>query len=121
MNAEGTSVLRIRKQSWWLSVACVLPLLPLTAIAQPIELELPIACEVGISCVVQNYVDHDRSTGARDYRCGTLTYDGHDGTDFRLATVAAQLAGVEVVPAASGQVLRVRDGVADKLMPPVEQ
>jgi hypothetical protein len=90
---------------------------PLAATAQTIELQLPIDCEVGRTCFIQNYVDHDSSAEARDYQCGTLTYDGHNGTDFRLPTLAPQRAGVRVLAAAEGQVLRVRDGVADALQP----
>jgi murein DD-endopeptidase MepM/ murein hydrolase activator NlpD len=78
-----------------------------------LELRLPIACEIGRSCAIQNYVDRDPGTGAEDYTCGTRTYDGHKGTDFRLPTLAAQRAGVAVLAAAEGRVLRRRDGVAD--------
>ena len=81
--------------------------------ADPIELKLPIDCDVGRTCVVQNYMDHDPTAGARDFSCGTLTYDGHDGTDFRLPTTVAQRAGVEVRAAADGWVLRTRDGMSD--------
>lgn len=84
-----------------------------SALANPIELELPIACEIGRSCVVQQYVDDDPGPGARDYRCGTLTYNGHDGTDFRLPSMAAQRKGVDVRAAADGHVLRARDGMPD--------
>ena len=31
-----------------------------------------------------------RRPAARDFRCGTLSYDGHNGTDFRVPTLAAQ-------------------------------
>ena len=48
---------------------------PLAARAQTIELKLPIDCEVGRSCFIQNYFDHDASPNARDYQCGTLTYN----------------------------------------------
>jgi hypothetical protein len=78
-----------------------------------LELDLPIACEVGQTCFVQNYVDHDPSSGARDYACGSETYDGHDGTDFRLPSMAHERAGVAVLAAADGVVLRTRDGMAD--------
>ncbi|MGH6768249.1 MAG: M23 family metallopeptidase [Xanthobacteraceae bacterium] len=80
------------------------------AAAAAFELGLPVACDLGRTCFVQNYVDHDASTGARDYACGALTYDGHDGTDFRLPT---RRAGVPVIAAADGVVLRMRDGVAE--------
>jgi Peptidase family M23 len=88
----------------------------LATTASAVEFGLPIDCEVGRSCVIQNYVDHDPSPNARDYLCGTLTYDGHNGTDFRLPTLVARRAGVNVLAAADGQVLRTRDGMADILM-----
>jgi Peptidase family M23 len=78
-----------------------------------IEFSLPIDCDVGRNCVIQQYVDHDSSSKARDYQCGTLTYDGHNGTDFRLPNLAARRAGVKVLAAADGQVLRTRDGMPD--------
>jgi hypothetical protein len=81
--------------------------------AEPISLALPIACELGVTCFVQNYVDHDSSPMARDYACGGRTYDGHDGTDIRIPNLEIQKKGVEVVAAASGRVARVRDGVDD--------
>lgn len=74
---------------------------------------LPIACELGSSCVIQNYVDVDLSSASRDYQCGTRTYDGHNGTDFRLPSMAAQQAGVDVLAAAAGRVVRRRDGIPD--------
>ncbi|WP_243369785.1 M23 family metallopeptidase [Microvirga solisilvae] len=84
-----------------------------TAHAQEISLRLPVACEVGRTCFVQHYVDHIRESGIADYRCGTMTYDGHNGTDIRVPTTAAMKAGVDVVAAADGTVLRTRDGMED--------
>jgi hypothetical protein len=81
--------------------------------ARPLRLHLPVDCVIGTTCFIQHYVDEDPSAGARDYRCGTLTYDGHDGTDFRLPSLASQKAGVNVLAAARGRVLRVRDGQPD--------
>ena len=83
------------------------------AIAQNIQLGMPIACELGRSCYIQNYVDIDPSPSAKDYKCGTLTYDAHNGTDFRVPSLQAQQAGVEVLAAANGRVLRTRDGAPD--------
>jgi hypothetical protein len=94
------------------SVGAVALLVSLTAaLAEPFEMKLPLACDIGATCFVQNYVDRDPSPNARDYQCGSLTYDGHNGTDFRLPTMAAQRAGVNVLAAADGQVLRARDGM----------
>lgn len=81
--------------------------------AEPPPLQFPVACEIGQTCVVQHYVDRDPGPGAKDFRCGTLTYDGHNGTDIRLPTLAAQQAGVDVLAAAPGRVLRTRDTMAD--------
>ena len=94
-----------------LSLFCLGLAFPATA--QDITIRLPIACEIGRSCFIQHYMDRDPSPASSDYQCGTLTYDTHDGTDFRVPTMAAQKAGVDVVAAADGKVLRVRDGVED--------
>jgi murein DD-endopeptidase MepM/ murein hydrolase activator NlpD len=83
------------------------------AIAQNIQLGMPIACELGRTCYIQNYVDIDPSPSAKDYKCGTLTYDSHNGTDFRVPSLEVQKAGVGVLASASGRVLRTRDGVLD--------
>jgi hypothetical protein len=82
--------------------------------AQTLKFDLPVACRLGETCEIQNYVDADPATGAaRDFRGGTRSYDGHSGTDIRIPTLAAQRNGVEVLAAAEGQVLRARDGMAD--------
>ena len=78
----------------------------------PIELQLPLDCEIGTTCFVQNLVDHDPGSGATDYMCGQLTYDGHAGTDFRVPDLRIART-VKVLAAAAGRVLRARDGVAD--------
>lgn len=90
----------------WLSIAA--------SADEPISLSLPIACEVGKTCFIQSYVDDDPSPGAQDYNCGDRTYDTHDGIDFRLPSMAVQHAGVDVLAASAGTVLRVRDNVRDR-------
>lgn len=77
------------------------------------RLSFPVACRIGETCEVQNYVDRDPGAGAKDYRCGSSTYDAHGGVDIRLADMTAQRAGVAVLAAAAGRVSRLRDGVAD--------
>ena len=79
--------------------------------APPPAFHLPLACPAGLSCPVQNYVDRADGSEVLDYACGGMSYDGHDGTDFRLPTVAVMEAGVPVVAAAAGKVLRARDGI----------
>lgn len=73
----------------------------------------PIACKLGETCVIQQYFDHDPDTGVADYRCGSQTYDGHDGTDFRIPDHAALTRGVPVIAAADGFTVGVRDGEPD--------
>lgn len=82
--------------------------------AQEIELGLPIACELGETCWVQQYVDRDPGSGVRDYACGAQTYDGHDGTDIRIRHIAER--GVSVLAAAAGTVKAARDGMPDLLI-----
>lgn len=74
---------------------------------------LPIDCRPGVDCIVQNYFDHDPGPDRRDHMCGHMTYDGHDGIDFRLPSFAAMRHGVMVEAAAAGRVVSMRDGVAD--------
>src|SRR5258706_5989149 len=76
-------------------------------------LALPIACEMGKSCVLQNYVDHDPGPGARDYRCGRLTYNGHKGTDIRVIDLPAFRKGVPVLAAAARPVRAIRHRLSD--------
>lgn len=77
------------------------------------SLAFPLACELGRTCEIQHYVDRDPGPGVKDYRCGSKTYDKHNGIDIRLPDMAAQRAGVAVLAAAPGRVARLRDGVAD--------
>ncbi|MES2725244.1 MAG: M23 family metallopeptidase [Pseudomonadota bacterium] len=77
------------------------------------RLALPIACEIGVTCELQNYVDRDPGPAEQDYRCGRRTYEAHGGIDFRIPDMAAQRAGVAVLAAAPGKVSRLRDGVED--------
>jgi hypothetical protein len=77
------------------------------------RLVLPLDCQVGVTCEVQNYYDRDPGADVQDYRCGRRAYDGHDGVDFRILDMAAQARGVDVLAAAAGRVTRLRDGVAD--------
>jgi hypothetical protein len=86
------------------------PGVPGTAIP---SLAFPVACQIGRTCEVQNYVDRDPGGGAKDYRCGHETYQDHNGVDIRLLDLAAQKRGVAVLAAAPGKVLRLRDSMPD--------
>lgn len=99
-----------------LALAVPVPLLAASlapAAPAPPSFGLPIQCRVGVDCEIQNYVDRDPGPGAKDYQCGSRSYQAHSGVDFRLPTLARQRQGVAVLAAADGKVLRARDGVAD--------
>ncbi len=77
------------------------------------DLAFPLDCTLGESCFIQQFVDHDPGPAAQDYTCGPLSYEGHEGTDFALPSLAAMQAGVTVRAAAAGVVLGLRDGMPD--------
>jgi len=83
------------------------------AASQQIVLQQPVDCDLGQTCFIQQYVDHDSSPDARDHTCGPLSYDGHKGTDFALPSLDAMARGVDVLAAAPGVVRGVRDGMPD--------
>lgn len=83
------------------------------AVAPP-HFALPLACTPGVDCFLQNYVDRDHSPQATDYHCGSQTYDGHKGSDFRLIDMNAMRQGVAVKAAADGVVRATRDGMEDR-------
>lgn len=73
------------------------------------SMDLPVACSEAQTCVVQNYFDHDPSSRYADYLCGSLSYDGHHGTDIRVS-YADMSDGIPVLAASEGTVQSVRDG-----------
>lgn len=88
----------------------------LMALAHPagaFDLVWPVDCTAGVDCRVQNYFDRDTGPGIADFSCGPLSYDGHDGTDIAVPTLADMEAGVSVLAAAPGRVRGVRDGMPD--------
>lgn len=90
---------------------------PLFADRVPVapQFSLPVDCALGSTCRIQSYVDVDPGPGVLDFACGSATYEGHDGTDFRLPSAREAGAGVAVLAAASGTVKAMRDGMVDRL------
>lgn len=84
--------------------------------ASAVELGLPAACTLGLDCFVQQFPDMDAGADAVDPFCGVATYDGHDGTDLRILSLADMNRGVPVIAMADGKVLRLRDGEPDHLV-----
>lgn len=97
-------------------LAALLPLLALPAALCAQEaprLVFPVDCTPGETCFLQQFVDRDAGPGARAWDCGPQSYDGHTGTDIRLADMAALAGDVAVLAAAEGVVRALRDGVPD--------
>ncbi|GAB5462618.1 M23 family metallopeptidase [Hoeflea alexandrii] len=93
--------------------------LVLPAVAEP-QFGLPLNCPSDSICPIQQFVDVDAGSDARDPWCGTQTYDGHKGTDFRVLSMQEVKTGVEVVAMADGVVKARRDGMADRLVSSAE-
>lgn len=86
----------------------------LASTAWAVEFDLPLDCPQE-PCLIQNYYDHDPGPGWMDYSCGSLSYDGHNGTDFRVSYEDME-EGVPVYAAAPGRVVATRDGMDDVSM-----
>ena len=82
--------------------------------AEPPQLGLPLDCQLGQSCVIEDYVDAKPGEGQSDYQCGIKSRDGHRGTDFALMSFEAMAQGVAVLAAAPGTVSATRDGLPDQ-------
>lgn len=97
----------------FLLLALALCCLAVPRLAAAQNFVLPLDCAVGDVCLVQNYADWNAATGAAtDPDCGPLTYDGHDGLDFRAPADRVRV-GIAVLAPAAGVVRGVRDGEAD--------
>jgi hypothetical protein len=101
-----------------LSFAACLSLPALAQMPAPPDggFDLPLDCRMGEVCSVQNYIDHDPGPGWKDHTCGSLSYNGHRGIDFRVPTQIEMRRGVAVIAAAAGEVIIAEDGQPDLLM-----
>ena len=89
---------------------------PILAVAQVEQgLGLPVDCDLGRECLVQQTPDMDPGPGIADPLCGHSTYDGHTGWDIRLRALTDIATDTPVIAVSHGRVLRVRDGVEDRL------
>jgi hypothetical protein len=75
----------------------------------------PLRCELGKTCFVTNYMDDDPAPGrVKDWNCGSMTYDGHNGTDYIIGGWEIMDQGVDVLAADSGMVTEAVDGYYDR-------
>ncbi|UWQ59413.1 M23 family metallopeptidase [Leisingera caerulea] len=84
------------------------------AAAGDFRLQFPLDCTLGQDCHIQQFVDHDPGPGATDFTCGTLSYEGHKGTDIALPYLSDMRAGATVRAAADGVVLGSRNTMPDQ-------
>jgi hypothetical protein len=93
-------------------LVCLIVLLASAASAQFI---VPVEGIENKDWFIVNYVDQDTNAGQiADYQCGTLTYDGHWGTDFVIRDFSQMDSGVYVLAAADGRVYFTKDGEFDR-------
>ncbi|EFL89656.1 M23 family metallopeptidase [Ahrensia sp. R2A130] len=80
------------------------------------SLSMPLDCEMGRTCWVQNLVDIDTGPARVDPFCGAATFDTHKGTDIRVATIAEMKKGIDIKAMASGTVLGFRNDMDEALI-----
>lgn len=78
------------------------------------SLSFPVACTIGEDCWYMAYADVDSRASYRDHMCGVRTYDAHKGTD--IAPNQSLVKTLDILAAAPGRVLGVRDGQDDTPM-----
>ena len=87
-----------------------------TAFSWPLQ-AAPGLADCGYYCIF-NYVDEDAtSPGIRDYNCGSVTYDGHRGTDIATQPypfLKMDNNQVNVIAAAPGTIIQKSDGFFDR-------
>ncbi len=74
----------------------------------------PVQGIYGQDFIIANYVDWDIGGSFFDHKCGTKTYDGHQGTDFVVSGFPQMDEGVDIVSVDSGMVVFVHDGEFDR-------
>lgn len=98
-----------RRATYAAAFAALLSLATGPALARDLILNQPIDCTLGVDCFIHDHVDLDPSEGKSDFTCGSLTRNGHKGTDFALLSLADIDRGVNVLAAAPGTVVGTRD------------
>jgi murein DD-endopeptidase MepM/ murein hydrolase activator NlpD len=99
-----------------------LPITPIAPTSLPNKFITPLAGTQNVNWTLEGYVDVDARGFVDDdffhysdfQGNTTVTRDFHNGLDFRIATFAAQDAGVNVLAAAAGTVIAVNDGEFDR-------
>lgn len=74
----------------------------------------PVAGTVGGDLAIPYYVDLDPTAVKRDFNCGDLTFNDHQGHDPYIRSFAEQEIGVPVFAVRDGVVIDLRDGEPDQ-------
>lgn len=80
---------------------------------QELKLEQPVGCEPGKTCWVAQYPDTNPGPDVRDSACGVRSYNEHKGVDIAVGDIQDIADGIDVLAAADGVVIGIRDGVTD--------
>ncbi len=79
--------------------------------------DLPIDCEIGKTCFLQNMIDLDqKSDGFVDTLCGDDGYNGHKGIDIRVITLDDVTKNIPILAIQDGVVKGVRNTMEDRLI-----
>jgi hypothetical protein len=81
----------------------------------PIELILPVSCQLEENCWFVNYPDIDLTEGLKDYSNGIFTYNGNLGTEIAIQSLPQMQKGIPVVAAQDGTVIFTTNNVEDNL------
>lgn len=85
-------------------------------ITQKPSFNWPVDCQIGENCWIYNYVDMGQGDEkGTDIGCNSRTYEGHKGTDIALLNAKEIDKNIPVLAAASGKILRFRDGEPDRI------
>lgn len=89
-------------------------LIALSSTAQDVSFERPLKGIPGKDYWISYYMDHDSTSVTRDAYCGSITYNGHMGTDFAIRGFGAMDSGVAIYAVAAGVVTDSHDGEFDR-------
>jgi hypothetical protein len=77
------------------------------------KFQMPVDCEYGKDCWLVHTVNHGTSTAEADSYCRARTYGAHRGTDFGVKDMDDIRAGVDILAAQKGRILRTIDQYDD--------
>ena len=99
------------------AVLCAAPALPGASQEAPDGgFSMPLNCTLDRDCWIINLPDAGQDDRALDHRCGSRTYNRHEGTDFAVRDFLAVDEGADVIASAGGVVTAARDGTPEHFL-----